>query len=110
MDDHTTGGPRSLSIFGSTGSIGRQALEVVRASAGRFTVHALSANSSLEELAGQIAEFRPAVAVVGTSAMASELCERFAWLSCRVGRSGLYEVAGEAEIALNAVVGFSGLS
>ncbi|MDA8261807.1 MAG: 1-deoxy-D-xylulose-5-phosphate reductoisomerase [Actinomycetota bacterium] len=110
MDDLNGGGPRSLSIFGSTGSIGRQALEVVRASAGRFTVHALSANSSLEDLALQIAEFRPPVAVVGTSEMASELCERFPWLSCRVGRSGLYEVAGEAEIALNAVVGFSGLS
>ena len=65
MDDLTSG-PRSLSIFGSTGSIGRQALEVVRASGGRFKLHALSANSSLEDLAGQVAEFHPAVAVVGS--------------------------------------------
>ena len=109
MDDLTSE-PRSLSIFGSTGSIGRQALEVVRASRGRFKVHALSANSSLDDLGAQVAEFRPAVAVVGSPEMASELCERFPWLSCRIGRAGLYEAAGEADIALNAVVGFSGLS
>ncbi len=109
MDD-VTSGPRSLSIFGSTGSIGRQALEVVRASGERFKLHALSSNSSLDALASQVAEFRPAVAVVGTPQMAAELCERFPWLSCRIGRSGLYEAAGESDIALNAVVGFSGLS
>nr|MDA8209248.1 1-deoxy-D-xylulose-5-phosphate reductoisomerase [Actinomycetota bacterium] len=94
MDDLTSE-PRSLSIFGSTGSIGRQALEVVRASRGRFKVHALSANSSLDDLGAQVAEFRPAVAVVGSPEMASELCERFPWLSCRIGRAGLYEAAGE---------------
>ncbi len=110
MSNFTSPKAATVSIFGSTGSIGRQALDVIRDSADPPQVHALSANSNFEALCVQIGEFRPKVVVVGSLAMAHQVSERFAWLECRVGAEGLSQSAGEAEIALNAVVGFAGLS
>ena len=54
----------NIAIFGSTGSVGRQALDVVRQSEGSLSVIALACRSSIELFAEQIAEFRPRVAAV----------------------------------------------
>ncbi|MDL2207977.1 1-deoxy-D-xylulose-5-phosphate reductoisomerase, partial [Desulfovibrio sp. OttesenSCG-928-M16] len=52
--------PRSLALLGSTGSIGRSALDVVRLSPQRFQIMALAGAKNLDLLAAQAAEFRPA--------------------------------------------------
>ena len=50
--------------MGSTGSIGTQTLDIVRASEGRFTVQALGVGSSIDVLSTQVDEFSPDVVVV----------------------------------------------
>lgn len=103
---------RGISVLGSTGSIGTQTLEVVRANSGRFKVAALAAHSSLELMLAQVEEFEPLLAVMVDEAAAAEL-ERRARGRCRVagGEQGLLEAAAldEAEAVMAAVVGFAGL-
>ncbi|MDA8197285.1 MAG: 1-deoxy-D-xylulose-5-phosphate reductoisomerase [Actinomycetota bacterium] len=98
-----------VSIFGSTGSIGVQALDVIKGSGGRLEVYGLSANSNVEVLSQQIAQFSPEVVVVGSEEMATSISERFSKVRVEVGGEGLGQVAMEADVALNAVVGFAGL-
>ena len=62
---------KKISILGSTGSIGKQTLEVVREL--NLSVEALTCNSNVVLLAEQILEFMPAVVSVGTAKAASEL-------------------------------------
>lgn len=58
---------KRLSILGSTGSIGRQTLEVVAANPGRFCVYALAAGRDVEALRRQVEAFRPALAGLGST-------------------------------------------
>ncbi len=67
---------KGLAILGSTGSIGRQTLQVVESLPERFRVVALAAGGNLEELAGQIARHRPQLVSVSDAAKAAELRER----------------------------------
>jgi 1-deoxy-D-xylulose-5-phosphate reductoisomerase len=67
---------RNLTILGSTGSIGCNTLNVLRGLRGQFQVYALVAGQNVELLAGQIAEFRPRVAVVATEAARATLTSR----------------------------------
>ena len=67
---------KALAILGSTGSIGRQTLQVVESLPERFRVVALAAGGNLEELAGQIARHRPQLVSVSDAAKAAELRER----------------------------------
>ena len=100
----------SLSILGSTGSIGTQTLEVARKL--NLKVNALSAYSSIELLEEQIREFRPALAVVFDEDRAEELKIKIADTSTKVlsGMSGLYEIChDDSELIVNAVVGMVGL-
>src|SRR5262245_435461 len=57
---------RTLSILGSTGSIGTQTLDVVRSHPGEYRVIGLSAHKNIEALAEQILEFKPQLAAVAT--------------------------------------------
>ena len=68
-----TGDAVAVSIVGSTGSVGVQALDVVRAEPERFRVVALAAWRSVEVLAAQAHEFRPEVVAIGDVALAPEL-------------------------------------
>ena len=61
---------KRIVILGSTGSIGRSTLEVVRSLGGRIEVVGLSANKRIEDLAGQIKEYSPHAVAVGDPAMA----------------------------------------
>ncbi|WP_316631176.1 1-deoxy-D-xylulose-5-phosphate reductoisomerase [uncultured Ruminococcus sp.] len=100
----------SLSILGSTGSIGTQTLDVARKL--KLKVNALSAYSSIELLEEQIREFRPALAVVFDEDRAEELKIKIADTSTKVlsGMSGLYEIChDDSELIVNAVVGMVGL-
>lgn len=102
---------KTISLLGSTGSIGRQTLEVARMH--DFSVCALAAHSNVALLEEQIREFHPALAVVYQEEAARDLKERVRDLSVRVvsGMEGLCEAASiqQADIVCNAVVGMVGL-
>ncbi|HTV12658.1 MAG TPA: 1-deoxy-D-xylulose-5-phosphate reductoisomerase [Acidimicrobiales bacterium] len=102
--------PKTVYLAGSTGSIGRQALDVVRSSGGRFSVVALSARSSVELLAEQAREVHPAYVAVGDPSRASELAQLLPpGVNLLAGPRALADLAETAEIVLNGVVGFAGL-
>ena len=67
---------KQISILGSTGSIGRQCLDVVSRHPDRFRVVALAAGTSMETLAQQVRAFRPELVSVGDDARARELKSR----------------------------------
>ena len=102
---------RYISLLGSTGSIGRQALEVIAAE--DMAVAALTANRDVDRLEEQCRRFRPALAVMMDPAAASDLRVRLADTGIRVaaGMDGLLEAAvlPQADTVLTAVVGIVGL-
>jgi 1-deoxy-D-xylulose-5-phosphate reductoisomerase len=106
---------RTLSILGSTGSIGTQALDVVRHHADRFKVAALSAaGTSQDLLAGQIREFLPPIVAIAEEEAASDLKAKLGAIKgveLLVGPESAETVAREVEcdMVLNALVGSAGL-
>lgn len=106
---------RSITLLGSTGSIGRQALEVIREFPGDLQVTGLSAaGANLELLARQVAEFRPRFAHVGDPARLEplrSLLNGHPGVELLAGPEGLRRIAAEsgAEMLLVATVGSVGL-
>ena len=100
-----------ISLRGSTGSIGRQSLEVIAACG--MTVASLTANRDVARMEAQCRQFRPRLAVMMDPAAAADLRTRLADTSIRVasGPEGLVEAATleEADTVLTAVVGMVGL-
>ena len=103
---------KRLSLLGWTGSISRQALEVVAERRFELSVVALAARDSIERLAEQVAAFSPEIAVVSTEAVASALAARIP-SSTRVlhGQDGLAEAARHpaADMVVNGLVGAAGV-
>ncbi len=100
----------SIALFGSTGSIGTQTLDVVRANPDRFTINVLGAHSKTEELLSQVNEFRPRIVAVADDARASVIRDRLpAGTEFICGPGAFEDVAGEADTVVNGVVGFAGL-
>ncbi len=101
-----------LSILGSTGSIGRQALDVVSRLPG-VRVSALTAGRNVDLLEAQCRRFCPRLAVLSDEGDAKELCARLEGTGIRVmsGVEGLIEAAAidEADTVLTAIVGMVGL-
>jgi 1-deoxy-D-xylulose-5-phosphate reductoisomerase len=101
---------RTVSLMGSSGSVGTQALDVIRAEPQRFRVHALAVHRSAEALVGQAHEFLPAVVVIGDPALYPAVRAGVpAGTEVLAGEEGLVEAARGADVVLNAVVGFAGL-
>jgi len=101
---------RTVSLMGSTGSIGTQALDVMRSEPERFGVHALAAQSSAAELVAQAVEVRPTVVVIGDPDLYSLVRDGVpAGTEVLVGVDGMVEATRGADVVLNAVVGFAGL-
>jgi 1-deoxy-D-xylulose-5-phosphate reductoisomerase len=105
---------RRVVILGSTGSIGTQALDVIRHTRDRFQVVGLAAASNHELLVGQIREFMPPVVAVSDETAANELHTGLAGLrtvEMVVGADAAEQLAREidADIVLNAMVGAVGL-
>ena len=102
---------RNLVILGSTGSIGRQTLDVV--SHLPIRVSALTAGTNVERMAQQCARFHPELAVMATREAAQELQRRLEQPDIRVlyGEQGLLQAAGmpQADTVITAVVGTVGL-
>src|SRR5437764_9321242 len=102
---------RSLAVLGATGSIGTQALDVVRADAENYEVVALGASSSVDLLASQANEFRPKVVVLADESRRDDLESKVpVGTEVIAGPNALAEVSTSADVILNAVVGFAGLS
>jgi 1-deoxy-D-xylulose-5-phosphate reductoisomerase len=103
-----------ITILGATGSIGVSTLDVLARHPDKYTVHALTAHSRVEELAAQCRQFRPARAVVGTAEAARELAALLAGLPTEVGygEEALCEVASSADTdtVMAAIVGAAGLA
>ena len=101
---------RSVSLMGSSGSVGTQALDVIRAEPQRFRVHALAANRSVDVLVAQAAEFHPDVVVIGDPTLYGAVCDGVPpGIEVLAGEEGLVAAARGGEVVLNAVVGFAGL-
>jgi len=101
---------RTVSLMGSTGSVGTQALDVIRTEPERFRVHALAAQRSVEELLAQAAAFGPALVVIGDPTRYAEVRDGVpAGTEVMVGEEGMVAAACGADVVLNAVVGFAGL-
>jgi 1-deoxy-D-xylulose-5-phosphate reductoisomerase len=101
---------RTVSLMGSTGSVGTQALDVIATEPERFRVHALAAQRSVEELLAQAAAFGPALVVIGDPRHYAEVRDGVpAGTEVMVGEEGMVAAACSADVVLNAVVGFAGL-
>ncbi|MBQ1848969.1 MAG: 1-deoxy-D-xylulose-5-phosphate reductoisomerase [Lachnospiraceae bacterium] len=104
---------KKIAVLGSTGSIGTQTLDVVRANAQELCVTALAAGTSVVKMEEQIREFRPRLACMWTQEAAAELRIKVADLDVKVlcGMDGLMEIATdpESDVVLTAVVGMIGI-
>ncbi len=102
--------PVSVSVVGSTGSVGTQTLDVIRSEPGRFRVECIGAYRSVDLLVAQAEEFRPRVVAIGDESLLGELAKRLPAGTELTGGSGaLAAISGEADICVNGVVGFAGL-
>jgi 1-deoxy-D-xylulose-5-phosphate reductoisomerase len=100
----------TVSLLGSTGSIGTQAIDVLSRAPERFEVAALAAQRSTELLLAQAAALRPALVVIGDPTLYRVVADGVpAGTEVMVGLEGMVEAARCADVVLNAVVGFAGL-
>ena len=103
---------RSIAIIGSTGSIGTQTLDVVRANAD-IRVAALAAGDNIELLEKQVREFRPELVSVKSEDKAKALAVALSDFNCKIvyGMDGLIEAATceKAELVVTAIVGMIGI-
>ena len=104
---------KRIAIFGSTGSIGKQALDVIKEQENHFEVEVLSANTNFELLIRQAIEFKPNVVVIGDEKHYQKVFDTLDQYDIKVyaGNAALEQVAGMDSIdqVLMAIVGFAGL-
>ncbi len=110
---------RTLTVLGSTGSIGTNTLDVVRRNRHQYQVYALAAGQNVDTLLSQILEFRPKAVVLATSAALDRLSSRLAasgvpraeWPELLWGDAARIQVATATEIdtVISAIVGVAGL-
>jgi 1-deoxy-D-xylulose-5-phosphate reductoisomerase len=108
---------RSISVLGSTGSIGKSTLDVVRRQPGTWSVGALAAGRDVDTLVEQAKEFAPALVAIGDKTRVADLAARLkaeggAAARARVvaGAEGVIEAALTGDIVVNALVGAAGLA
>lgn len=102
---------KKISILGSTGSIGRQALEVVDKMPDNFEIYALAAAHNIELISEQIRKYNPEVVSMDDKDAALALEKEFPGLTVLCGNDGLVEIAQNAinDIVLVSVTGLNGL-
>jgi len=104
---------RQIAVLGSTGSIGTQALDVIRKHVDLFEVYALTANKNVELLIEQAREFLPEMVVIADKQKYPRLKEALIHLPVKVwaGEDALSQVvqAEPVQMVLTAMVGYSGL-
>jgi len=106
---------KSITLLGSTGSIGTQTLDILTQYPDQFRLVGLAAGSNVEMLAAQIRQFRPAIAAIRNQQKFSALQEAVADLDPQpillAGEAGVAQVAryGDAEAVVTGIVGCAGL-
>ena len=101
---------RKVTILGSTGSIGTQALSVIRENRDRFRIEALACGKNRELLSAQIREFGPKLAVTAEEEDARILSKEFPHITVLWGEEGLIAAAeDDSDILLNSLMGIRGL-
>ena len=100
-----------IAILGSTGSIGTQALDIVRRHPDRYRVTALTARASLEKLLDQVREFRPEMAGLTEGFRPEDIPEDLRFCRFLSGKEALHAAAAEvpADKVLVSIVGIAGL-
>ncbi len=107
---------QTLTVLGSTGSIGTSTLDVVARHPDRYRVHALTASTQVDLMLAQCQRFRPAVAVMAGEAQAAALRERCRAeglpVEVRSGEAALCEVSADpaVDMVMAAIVGAAGLA
>ncbi len=102
---------KTVAVLGSTGSIGTQTLEVMSAQADRFELLSLGAGSSVSELAAQAVKFRPTTVAIADDSKAAELAALLPpGVDLVAGADAMATLAAQADVVVNGVVGFAGLS
>ncbi len=104
---------KNIAILGSTGSIGTQTLDVVRAFPHKFQVSVLTASNRADDLIKQALEFQPKIVVIISESAYSQVKEALAHTDIQVwaGEQALVEAVEleEIDVVLNAIVGSAGL-
>lgn len=101
---------KKVLILGSTGSIGTQALEIIRNNKDKFRAVGLTGRSRIDVLIEQIREFEPEAVCVGNEEDAKKVKAEFPKVDVHFGETGLVEIASmDCDIVLNALMGISGL-
>lgn len=101
---------KTIAILGSTGSIGTQALDLVRRNPEKFSVSVLSCGRRIERLKEQIEEFHPRMVVVQREEDATTLAVEYPKLQVEYGDKGLIAAAeSNCDLVLNSLVGIRGM-
>lgn len=104
---------KQLCILGSTGSIGTQTLDIVRAYPDRYSVYALCAHRSIDKLVEQALEFKPEVVCIADESLYDALVSRLSSLDCKVwaGSDAIAQVVTmpSVDVVVAAMVGYAGL-
>lgn len=102
---------KKVLIMGSTGSIGTQALEIIRNNKDKFMAVGLTCRSRVDSLIEQIREFSPEAVSVGNAEDAARVQSEFPGITVHYGDAGLVEIAQmDCDIVLNSLMGISGLA
>ena len=103
---------RSVGVFGSTGSIGTQTLDLIRQNAEKYRVFCLTANENVALLVEQAKQFQPDYVSLASSNPAKKetLLSELPTGVKFIDSVELSQIAGEADICINGIVGFAGLS
>ncbi len=105
-------GLKTISVLGSTGSVGTQTLDLVASNAEQFSVTALVGGRNVSLLAAQARRFRPAMTVISDESLLAELRADLAGsgLACAGGRAAVIEAAGlPVDWTMSAITGVAGL-
>ena len=104
---------KNLCILGSTGSIGTQTLDIVRAYPDRYSVYAICANRSIDKLVEQAFEFQPEVVCIADESLYESLRSKLSALNCKVwaGADAIAEVVTmpSIDVVVASMVGYAGL-
>ena len=104
---------KQLCILGSTGSIGSQTLDIVRANPDKYSVYALCAHRSIDKLVEQAMEFHPEVVCIADESLYDSLHSQLSTLNCKIwaGDDAIAEVVmmPSIDIVVASMVGYAGL-
>ncbi|MBR3565200.1 MAG: 1-deoxy-D-xylulose-5-phosphate reductoisomerase [Paludibacteraceae bacterium] len=104
---------RNIVILGSTGSIGRQALDVISSNADKYSLYAITGNNNVDLLIEQARQFRPEVVCIANEAHYPEVSDALQDLPIKVfaGMDAICDVVTfpSVDVVLSSLVGFAGL-